>query len=223
MRILIIEDDSSIRNILRMSLEAESFTVDEAEDGEVGSYLARTNQYDLVILDNVLPKKQGKQVCKEIREAGKNMPVLMLSVKSEVLEKVDLLNSGVDDYMTKPFSFEELVARIHTLLRRPTKLEEAIIKVRSIQLDVEKREVRNKDRYLNLTRKEFSLLEILMKNKEKAISRGYIMEHVWDINADPFSNTIEAHILNLRRKIGDKNKNIIKSVPGRGYKITETL
>lgn len=223
MKLLIVEDDSSIRNVLRMSLEAENFVVDEAEDGEIGSFLARTNKYDIVILDNVLPKKQGKQVCREIREAGKHLPVLMLSVKSEVLEKVDLLNSGVDDYMTKPFSFEELLARIKTLTRRPPKLIEKIIKIKNVEINCDKQSVTKNDKTLYLTRKEYLLLELLMKNRDMIVSRGHIMEYVWDINADPFSNTIEAHILNLRRKLGDKAKNFIKSVPGRGYKIETKL
>lgn len=220
MKLLIIEDDSAIRNVLRMSLQAESFVVDDVEDGEQGSYLARVNQYDLVILDNILPKKQGKQVCREIRDAGKQMPVLMLSAKSEVLEKIDLLNSGVDDYMTKPFSFEELLARINTLLRRPLQIKEKILKVSNISLNRDKGEVHHRDKEIYLTRKEFSLLELLMNNKDQVVSRGLIMEYVWDIDGDPFSNTIEAHILNLRRKLSDRKRRLIQNVPGRGYKIS---
>ena len=221
MKLLIIEDDSSIRNVLRMSLEAECFAVDEAEDGDHGSYLARTNEYDLVILDNVLPKKLGRQVCQEIRDAGKTMPVLLLSMKSDILEKVKILDSGADDYMTKPFSFEELLARIRALTRRPQNIEESILKIRDVILNRDRHEVQKSGKELNLTRKEFSLLELLLLNKEKVVSRGQILEHVWDINADPFSNTIEAHILNLRNKLEDKNRDLIKNVPGRGYKITE--
>ena len=222
MKVLIIEDDSSIRNVLRMSLEAECFVVDEAEDGDHGSYLARTNDYDIVILDNVLPKKLGRQVCKDIREAGKTMPVLLLSMKSDVLEKINLLDSGADDYMTKPFSFEELLARMRALIRRPNKLEESILHIRNISLNRDRHEVEKEGKEIILTRKEFSLLELLLQNKEKVVSRGQILEHVWDINADPFSNTIEAHILNLRRKLEDNKRDLIRNIPGRGYKITET-
>jgi DNA-binding response OmpR family regulator len=222
MKILLVEDDSSIRNVLRMSLEAEMFAVDEAEDGEQGSYLARTNDYDIIILDNVLPKKQGGHVCKEIREAGLATPILMLSVKSEVLEKVELLNTGVDDYMTKPFSFEELLARVRTILRRPKKLEAKIITIKNIELDKDKQQIQKDGKEIYFTKKEFSLLEFLMQNQDKVVSRGQIMEHVWDINANPFSNTIEAHILSIRKKIGDRNKKIIQNVPGRGYRITAT-
>lgn len=221
MKILIIEDDSSIRNVLRMSLEAECFVVDEAEDGDYGSYLARTNDYDIIILDNVLPKKMGKQVCKDIREAGKTMPVLLLSMRSDVLEKIDLLDSGADDYMTKPFSFVELLARIRALTRRPSRLEENILTIRDIVLNKNRHEVEKRGKEINLTKKEFSLLELLIQNKERVVSRGQILEHVWDISADPFSNTIEAHILNLRKKLEDNGRDLIRNVPGRGYKITE--
>jgi len=222
MKLLIIEDDSSIRNVLRMSLEASCFAVDTAEDGEEGSYMARTNDYDLIILDNVLPKKLGKRVCQEIREAGKTTPIILLSMKSEVLEKVAVLDAGADDYITKPFSFEELLARIRALTRRPKNLTEKILKIKNIELNTDRHMVLIDGVETELTKKEFTLLEYLLQNKEKVVTRGQIMEHVWDINADPFSNTIESHIVNLRKKIGDTHKRIIKNIPGRGYKITET-
>jgi DNA-binding response OmpR family regulator len=222
MRILIVEDNSSIRNVLRISLESECFVVDEAEDGDHGSFLARTNDYDIVILDNVLPKKMGKEVCEDIREAGKTMPVLILSMKSDVLEKINLLDAGADDYLTKPFSFAELLARIRSLTRRPRQIETNVLAIKDITLDKDKHEASKGGKNLNLTKKEFALLEILLKNKEKVVSRGQILEHVWDFNADPFSNTIEAHILSLRKKLEDKRRNLIRNIPGRGYKITET-
>jgi DNA-binding response OmpR family regulator len=220
MKILITEDNSAIRNVLRMSLEAASFSVDEAENGEDGSFMARTNAYDLVILDNMLPKKMGKQVCKEIREAGKTMPVLLLSMKSDVNDKIELLNCGADDYLTKPFSFEELLARMRALLRRPTQIQESIFKIADIEVRHDRHQVFKRGKELHLTRKEFTLLSYLIMNKERVLTRGQLLEHVWDINADPFSNTIEAHILNLRKKLGDTKKRLIRSVPGRGYKIT---
>lgn len=222
MKILIVEDDSSIRNVLRMSLEAACFTVDTAEDGEIGSQMARIYDYDLVILDNVMPKKLGKQVCKEIREAGKTMPVLLLSMRSEVLEKISLLDCGADDYMTKPFSFEELLARIRALTRRPKVLADKILKIGNIELNKDKNILTRSGTEIELTRKEFSLMEYLMSNKEKVLTKGQILENVWDINADLFSNTVESHIVNLRKKIGDTRKKIIKNIPGRGYKITES-
>lgn len=220
MKILIVEDNSSVRNVLRMGLASQSFAIDEAEDGEKGSYMARVNQYDLIILDNHLPKKMAKQVCQEIREANIEIPIILLSGNSDVLTKIELLNVGADDYLTKPFSFGELNARIQALLRRPQKIEDVVLKVDKIKLNTSTHEITCNNKRVYLTRKEFSLLEILMKNEDKVLSRAFIMEHVWDINSNPFSNTIESHILNLRKKIGDKNKKIIHNVPGRGYKIS---
>lgn len=219
MKLLIIDDDSSVRDTLRLALGALGFAVDYAEDGDHGSYLARTNEYDIIILDNVLPRKQGKNVCREIRDSGRDTPILVLSVKSEILQKIDLLNAGVDDYMTKPFSFDELHARINTLLRRPKTIVQQKLKVKDLELSREKQQVFRKEKEVYLTRKEFSLLELLMKHKDTVVTRGQILEHVWDINADPFSNTIEAHVLNLRKKLGDSRKKVIQNIPGRGYKI----
>jgi DNA-binding response OmpR family regulator len=219
MKILLTEDNSAIRNVLRMSLEAASFIVDEAENGEDGSFLARTNEYDLVILDNMLPKKMGKQVCKEIREAGKTMPVLLLSMKSDVNEKIELLDCGADDYMTKPFSFEELLARMRALMRRPTPLKETVLTIGDLTVHLEKQQVFRGKKELYLTRKEFTLLAFLAMRRNRVVTRGQLLEHVWDMNANPFSNTIEAHVLTLRKKIGDTKKRLIRSIPGRGYKL----
>lgn len=220
MRILLIEDEKGIIRFLKSGLESENFIVDVAEDGEKGSFLARTNEYDLIILDLILPKKDGKQVCQEIRKDGKNVPIIALTVKSEIADKVELLNTGADDYITKPFSFEELLSRIRAVLRRPLKLESEILKLDNLTLDTGSHAVKRGSREIYLTRKELTLLEYLMKNNGKVLSRGVIMEHVWDMNADPFSNTMESHILNLRRKIDQKNdKKLIHTLPGRGYKI----
>lgn len=220
MRILVIEDDKEIIKFLKPALQAESFIVDVAEDGETGSYVARTNDYDLIILDNVLPKKDGKCVCQEIRNKGKNMPIIMLSVKSEIGTKVELLDIGADDYLTKPFSFKELLARIKALLRRPEKIESDILEIDDLVLDENRQVVVRNKKEIYLTRKEFALLEYLMKNQGRVLSRGMIMEHVWDMNVDPFSNTVETHILNLRRKIEHRNaKPLIQTISGRGYKI----
>jgi DNA-binding response OmpR family regulator len=220
MRILIAEDNISIRTVLRMSLEAESFAVDEAENGEEAIYLSRINEYDLIIMDIIMPKKSGLQACKEIRNDGNSTPILMLSTKNDVLSKIELLDSGADDYMTKPFSFDELKSRIKALLRRPEKIEDTILIHGDIKLNIQTQEVFVRDEKVYLTRKEFAMLELFLMNTDKVISRSKIMEHVWDTNADPFSNTIESHILNLRKKINDRKKEILRSVPGRGYKIT---
>lgn len=218
MRILIIEDNYEIRNFLIESLEAEAFAVDNAEDGEYGSYLARTNEYDLIILDNNLPKKNGIMICNEVRRVGKDVPIIMLSIESSIDKKVLLLESGADDYMTKPFSYKELRARMKALMRRPKSYMQDIIEAGNLQVDTGKQRVFFKGYEIHLTRKEFALLEYLIRNKDTVVSRGMIMEHVWNIEGDPFSNTIETHILNLRKKVSDnKDPRCIITIPGRGY------
>lgn len=220
MRILIIEDEAAISAFLKESLEAEYFAVDTAEDGERGSYFAHVNEYDLIVLDNLLPKKEGIEVCRELRAAGKTMPILVLSVKSETVRKVDLLNAGADDYLTKPFALEELLARIRALLRRKPRLEGDVLRVGDLMLDTKKIIVWRGKQKIDLTRKEFMLLQYLMQNEGAVLSRGMILEHVWDMSVDIFSNTIESHVLSLRRKLGDAGKDgLIKTVSGRGYKI----
>lgn len=220
MRVLVVEDEKEIRNFLKRSLEAECYAVDTAEDGERGSFLARTNKYDLVLLDNMMPKKTGLEVCKEVRSEGIEIPILVLSVKSESTTKVDLLNAGADDYLTKPFSVDELFARIKALLRRPSKIEQELMEIDNLTLEESRHVVKRGDKEIKLTRKEFSLLKYLLKNKGIVLSRSMIMEHVWDMSADPFSNTIESHIMSLRKKIDFAGMNkLIYTISGRGYKI----
>lgn len=221
MNILIIEDEEEISNSLKINLEAEYFIVDTASDGERGSFFARTNDYDLIILDNMLPKKEGLIVCKEIREMKKYTPIIILSANTELSTKIKLLNSGADDYITKPFSFEELLSRINVILRRPQEVICEILEVDDLFLNSKKHTVIRGGKNIKLTRKEFILLEYFMKNKDVVLSRGMIMEHVWEMDTDPFSNTIETHILNLRKKIESKGKQkIIHTIPCIGYKIS---
>lgn len=220
MRLLVVEDEPDIGATLKSSLEEHAFTVDLIEDGEKGSYLARTNDYDLVILDNILPNKTGTEITTELRRAGKKMPILMLTVQADVSRKIEVLNNGADDYMTKPFSFSELLARIQAILRRPPQVHNNTFALDDLAVDVQRQEVSRGGEKVYLTRKEFQLLEYLLRNAGRVVSRGQILEHVWDVNADPFSNTIETHILNLRRKIDrDQRSKLIYTVPGRGYKI----
>lgn len=220
MKILLVEDEPDIVHFLKPALEAECFVVDVATDGNSGLRLAKVNDYDIIILDNMLPERNGIDVCRDIREAGKSVPIIMLSVIANSQTKVELLNAGADDYITKPFSFEELLARIHALLRRPKKVEDEILSIDDLTLDIRRKKVIRKNKEIYLTRKEFMLLEYLLRNKGIVLSRGMIMEHVWDMNADPFSNTIESHILSLRKKIkAHGGKKLIFTVPGRGYRI----
>ncbi len=218
MRLLIIEDDPDVRAALVDGLKATSYAVDATECGEKGSHLARSNDYDLIILDYVLPKKDGFRVCRDIREAKKSTPILMLTVRGTVDEKVSMLDAGADDYLTKPFSFEELLARIKALLRRPQEIKHSVMIAADLTIDTDKQLVLRGNKTIYLTRKEFTLLEYLARNKGRVVSRGQIMEHVWDMGSDPFSNTIEAHVLNLRKKLGTKKPKLIHTVPGRGYR-----
>ena len=220
MKILIIEDDQDMCDFLKGSFEAESSNVDTADNGSDGSYLARTNDYDVIILDHSLPKKNGAVVCEEIRAAGKMTPIIFLSVIGELYHKIDALEKGADDYVTKPFSFEELRARVRSVTRRPHKIEGTILRVGDIVLDTEKQTVMRKGVGIYLTRKEFNLLEYLMRHPGTVLSRGMIMDHVWNADGDPFSNTIESHILNLRKKLNaGRKKDLIHNIPGRGYMI----
>ena len=220
MRILIVEDDADTREAVQIGLEQEAFIVDEASDGDKGSYAARTNDYDLIILDYILPRKNGWEVCREVRASGKTMPILVLTVRSSIDDKIEFLNCGADDYLTKPFAFFELLARVRALLRRPHGMEPVVLTLDDLTVDTHRQRVIRGKKQIYLTRKEFSLLEYLMKHKGSVVSRGMIMEHVWNAESDPFSNTIEAHILNVRKKVDiDKDKKLIQTVPGRGYKI----
>jgi two-component system OmpR family response regulator len=220
MRILIIEDDIDLRESVRLSLEAGGFAVDATSDGERGSYMARTTPYDVIVLDKNLPKKNGDAICDELREAGCTSFILMVSVHGNTRDRVIMLERGVDDYISKPFSFEELHARVHALLRRPQELKPDNLSIDTLELDRIHGVAKRNSQRIHLTRKEFSLLEYLLVNKGKILSRGMIMEHVWNSTTDPFSNTIESHIMNLRRKTEKgRQSRLIFNVPGRGYKI----
>ena len=221
MRLLVIEDDNGIAEFLKSSLEAELYSVDVMEDGERGSYAARTNDYDLIILDYSLPNKSGKEICQEVRAAGKSVPMIMLTVNTESLNKVEMLNLGVDDYVTKPFVFAELLARVKAVLRRPKPIQSDMLEVGDLEVDTTKYRVYRNKKEIYLTRKEFQLLEYLLRNKDSVVSRGMIMEHVWDKHGDIFSNTIETHILNLRKKVDiEGGAKLIHTVPGRGYRLS---
>lgn len=222
MKILLIEDDPDVLDFLKTSLKSESFTVDIAYDGSEGSFMARTNPYDLIIIDYSLPLKNGITVCQEIRSSDISTPIIFLTIYSDIKRKINALDMGADDYITKPFSFDELKARIYAIKRRPLKIESSIFTAKDIVIDARKQSVHRNSVPINLTRKEYNLLEYLIRNKNTIVSRSTIMEHVWNADSDPLSNTVEAHILNLRKKIrdeirDDKNDGIIKNIPGRGY------
>ena len=220
MRVLIVEDDRQIADLLKSRLEADRYAVDEADDGEKGSFLARTNDYDLVILDLGLPKKDGRVVCREIRETGKTMPILLLTVRTEVDTKVEMLRLGADDYLTKPFAYEEFLARVQALLRRPRTLLAAVKRIGGLELDPDRQSCTLGGKEIHLTRKEFMLLEYFMDHPGIVLSRAQIMEHVWDGSIDAFSNTVDMHIANVRRKIDPKEKDrFIQTVAGVGFRM----
>lgn len=218
MKILIVEDDVNTANVLKMSLSADAHTVEVANDGIDGSFLARSYDYDAIVLDYTLPGKDGLAICDEIRKNGKTTPILFLSVTDDIDAKVQALSKGADDYMTKPFSLQELNARIKAVSRRPKNIRKSVINVADIVLDSEKQIVKRSGKVIRLTKKEFCLLEYLMNNVGVILSRPMLMEHVWTADSDPLSNTIEAHIAHLRKKINAGGKpNLIANVQGRGY------
>lgn len=220
MNLLIIEDNKETLDFLKLSLKADGFVVDTALDGEMGSYKARINDYDLIILDIGLPRKDGRQVCSELRSAGKNMPILIFTVQGEIETKVDLLSIGADDYITKPYSYAELLARIKALVRRPHRMENETLCVGDIELNLQKRSVYQAGKKVHLAPKEFFLLEYLLRNRGRVLTRQAILEHVWGMNVDLFTNTVETHVGELRRKLkGKRGSDSIRTVSGTGYVI----
>jgi len=220
MRILVVEDEKETAATLKQKLEAECYAVDVEHDGERGFYKARTNDYDLILLDNGLPGKCGYDICSELREYKMATPILIVSVAATIEDKVSLLNCGADDYLAKPYAFSELLARVKALLRRPARVEGKELVVDGLSLDREIYSFAFHEKTKYLTPKEFMLLEYLMKNAGKVISRGMILEHVWDDSVDQFSKSLETHIMNLRRKIDQRDKDaFIHTVPGRGYMV----
>lgn len=206
--------------MLRKALEQEGYAVDEAEDGAAGSFAARTNEYDVVILDNELPRKPGIVVCQEVRQAGRTTPILMLSVRGEATEKSAHLDAGADDYVSKPFSFEELKSRLRALTRRPRAVQMPTVTVGGVTLDASRFRVEVGGEPVYLARREFALLEYLMRHAGAVVTRGELIERVWESSVPPFSNTVESHVLAVRRKLG-RCSGLLKSVPGRGYMVDD--
>lgn len=221
MRALIIEDDCYIAEALKSALMSENLVVEIAPDGESGAFSATTNDYDIILLDTMLPKKNGREVCRTIRMAGKKTPILSISAKADPVTKVELLEAGVDDYIGKPFVLREVIARVRALLRRPHTLLGEILTIGDLTMDTRARTLTRGKVSIRLTRKEFALLEYLLRNQGSVVSRGLLLEHVWDEMTDPFSNTIEAHIMSVRRKLRlKKSPPLIHTVPGLGYKLS---
>ena len=222
MRILIVEDDVSIATLLRRGLSEQHYSVDVASDGAEGEYLAKVNDYDLVVLDIMLPKKDGWSVCRSLREAGITSPVLMLTALDSVEDKIKGLDGGADDYLTKPFHVGELLARVRSLVRRQSEQKTTELRVGDLTIDTVSRTVRRGDIPIALTAKEFGMLEYFVLNRNKVLTRQMISEHVWDMNFDPQSNVIDSFVRFLRQKI-DKGfaAPLIHTVRGVGYRFSE--
>lgn len=222
MRLLIVEDDHKIANALKKGFEQERFAVDVSYDGSDGYGQASTIDYDLIVLDRMLPELDGMEICQRLRQEKNKTPILMLTAKDKISDRVEGLNCGADDYLVKPFAFEELLARTRALLRRPDKLEEDVLKVSNLTLNPQSFAVQRGAKKIALSGKEFALLEYLMRNSGRILTKDGIISHVWDYDADILPNTVEVFIGYLRGKI-DKgsDKKLIQTVRGFGYKISE--
>ena len=220
MRVLVVEDDKNLASFVRKGLMEHGHTVDVAHDGRDGLFLATTEEYDVLVLDRMLPKVEGLTILKSLRASEIHTPALILSAKSKVEDRVKGLRSGADDYLTKPFSFEELLARLEVLAQRSRRAEERVTKLTALdlELDLLSRKVTRAGQEIELQAREFKLLEYLLRHKGQVVTRTMLLEHVWDYHFDPQTNVIDVHISHLRRKI-DKNHNtpIIETVRGAGY------
>lgn len=224
MRILIVEDEHKIANSIKQGLEQELYAVDVAYDGESGFDLASTEEYDVIILDRLLPKMEGVEFCSKLRAMNIHTPILMLTAKGQIGDRVEGLNAGADDYMVKPFAFEELLARIKALTRRPKDQLHKVLQIGDLTLDTVTYEVKRADKEIRLSAKEFALLEYLMRHANQVLSKEQIINHVWNYEADILPNTVEVYIGYLRTKIDKQSGTdhpLIRTVRGFGYKVGE--
>jgi len=222
MRILVVEDEHRIGTSIKKGLEIEKYAVDLAFDGRDGYDFAATEEYDCIILDLMLPGMDGLTICKKLREKGIHTPILILTAKSQTENKIEGLDSGADDYLTKPFSFEELLARIRALIRRPNGVQSTILKAGDLQLDTINFQVMRGTSDIQLSSKEYSLLEYLMRHAGNIVSKDQIVSHVWNYDDDVLPNTVEVYIRKLRQKIDIPFKDkepLINTARGFGYKI----
>ncbi|MFA5925887.1 MAG: response regulator transcription factor [Parcubacteria group bacterium] len=221
MRILIIEDQENLAKLIKKGLLSEGFAVDYVLDGKSGlrRILMNRKDYDLVILDWMLPEKTGDEVCREARSQKINIPILMLTARDGAKNIAAGLDAGADDYLSKPFSFEVLLARIRAILRRPESVLPLELRAGNISLNPATKKVTKKGKEVALTLKEFGLLEYLMRNKGIVVSREQILSNVWDFAFDSFANVVDVHVTNLRKKLGDKRGAVIEAMRGMGYRL----
>jgi len=220
MRILVVEDEHRIGNSIKLGLEQERYAVDLAHDGEIGLDLASSEEYDAIILDLMLPKLDGLEICRQLRKNNVHTPILMLTARSELRDKVKGLDSGADDYLGKPFAFEELLARLRALTRRGQGSSDPILRAGDLILDPAKSTAKRGNLPLSLSKKEFSLLEYLLRHAGSVLSKPQLVQHVWNYDADILENTVEVNIRNLRKKLGEPE--IIETVRGFGYRIKDS-
>jgi two-component system OmpR family response regulator len=222
MHILVVEDEKKVASFIQRGLEAEHYTVGVAHDGEAGLAAIRDGDYDLLILDVMLPRRDGLAVLREVRKRHLHVPVLLLTARDAVADKVAGLDSGADDYLTKPFAFEELLARVRALLRRGTPAPTPVLELADLRLDPVTREVTRADRRIDLTAKEFALLEFFLRQPGRVLSRALIAQHVWGVDFDTFTNVIDVYVNYLRKKIdADFEPKLLHTVRGAGYVLKE--
>jgi len=222
MRILVVEDEKRLARFIKRGLVEQKYVVDMTHDGKSAEYMAHTNEYDLIILDILLPKQNGWEVLENLRKSKIDVPVIFLTALSDVSNRIRGLDKGADDYLTKPFAIGELIARVNALLRRAYKVSKSSLKIDNLELELNSRKVFRDGQEIQLTNKEFALLEYLIINKNKVVTRTMIAEHVWDIHFDTGSNVIDVIINFLRKKIEtDNGKKLIHTVRGLGYMIKE--
>jgi heavy metal response regulator len=224
MRLLLVEDDVRISNFVAKGLRENAYAVDVAADGENALYQAAVNDYDAIILDVMLPLKNGFAVCRELRESGVKTPILMLTARDTIEDRIAGLDYGADDYLIKPFAFEELLARLRALLRRSAEVRPPIITIADLEIDTTAQRVRRSGKEISLTTKEYALLEYLAREKGKVVGRAAIAEHVWDENFDAFSNLIDVYIKRLRSKMDENfDVQLIHTRRGAGYLLDENV
>lgn len=222
MRILLVEDDKKMAGLIERSLKEQRYAVDVAFDGENGIFLAEVNTYDLIILDIMLPIQDGLTICRQLRKNRSETPIIILTAKDEVRDKVVGLDSGADDYLTKPFSFDEFLARVRVLLRRNKQVKTTMLKVADLELDQVTHKVKRAGKEIVLTGTEYALLEYLMLNANQVVTRTMISEHVWNDEFDSFSNVINVYVTYLRKKIDEGfSKKLIHSMRGTGYMLKD--
>jgi len=221
MRILLVEDEPSAARMLAKGLREQACAVDVAADGEAALYQASINEYDLVILDLMLPVKDGFEVCRGIRASGSAVPIIMLTARDAVEDRVAGLDTGADDYLTKPFDFRELLARVRALRRRGEAIHSETLRVADLEVDTRARRATRAGRLIQLTAKEYALLEFLARHADEVVGRAQIAAHVWDENFDIFSNLIEVYVQRLRRKVDDGHElRLLRTRRGEGYVLT---